>query len=460
MPAIESTRAATRWTTRIVPVFLTAAVAYATYVVVARICCEYIYSSFPLHLSQSHGSRHGSHHGSRRTRATNPVLLLTVEYLLRSLNENGTATAILVLYFVFLLLMIGTYARTFYNANFNPGVVPLGPRAAYRLRAKAEKQVRRSYGADDIEGRAYEAGPDNDPDSPGLESFYSRDAFVCETDGRPKWCSECCNWKHDRVHHSREIGRCVYRMDHYCPWAGGMIGENSFKFFVQFTTYASLFCAVVLGANGYALRRQAEHGASPDPFFLAATVIAAFFGLFAFLMTVTSARYIHQNMTNVDILSFRQKVYQLAVRVPRGTRSDRFGVVVYPLTKLESGSGGRKGGAKSLKRNDLPSEEQADALPASSRDDLAKRTFAILETGPGENPWDLGPWRNWQSVMGTNPVDWVLPIRHSPCADHESLETLYGMDRILDQLRNRYGLPAGPPSDESTVMEMRNLRSQ
>ena len=39
MPAIESTRAATRWTTLIVPVFIAAAVAFATYVVVARVCC-------------------------------------------------------------------------------------------------------------------------------------------------------------------------------------------------------------------------------------------------------------------------------------------------------------------------------------------------------------------------------------------------------------------------------------
>ncbi|KAI1420721.1 DHHC palmitoyltransferase-domain-containing protein [Xylaria sp. FL1777] len=419
MPAIESTRAATRWTTRIVPFFLAAAVAYATYVVVARVC---------------------------------------VDYLLRSLNENGTAIALLVLYFVFLLLMIATYARTLYNANFNPGVVPLGPLAVSRQRSKDGKRRRRPYRADDIEARAYEAGPDDNPDSPGLECFYSRDAFVCETDGRPKWCSECCNWKPDRVHHSSEIGRCVYRMDHYCPWAGGMIGENSFKFFVQFTTYTALFCAVVLGASAYALRRQVQQGASPDPFFLAVIVIAAFFGLFSFLMTATSARYLLQNMTNVDILSFRQKVYHLAVRVPRGTRSDRYGVVVYPLRKLETGLSDKKEVVKRLKPKGNEIEEQADALPASSRDDLATRTFAILQTEPGENPWDLGPWRNWQSVMGTNPLDWALPIHHSPCANHESLESLYSMDHTLDKLRTRYGLPTGPPSDETTVVEMRNLR--
>ncbi|KAI1276391.1 DHHC palmitoyltransferase-domain-containing protein [Xylaria sp. FL0933] len=420
MPAIESTRAATRWTTRIVPIFLAAAVGYATYVVVGRVC---------------------------------------VDFLLRSSHGHGTAVALLALYFVFFLLMVATYARTLYNANFNPGVVPLGPLAVSRQSAKNEKRLRRPYAADDIEASAYEAGPDSDPDSPGLECFYSRDAFICEADGRPKWCSECCNWKQDRVHHSREIGRCVYRMDHYCPWAGGMIGENSFKFFVQFTTYATLFCAVVLGATAYALRRRVEQGANPDPFFLAAIVIAAFFGLFAFLMTATSARYIVKNMTNVDILSFRQKVYHLAVRVPRGTRSDRFSVIVYPLRKPETGLSDRKGAIRRSTPNGREPDEQTDTMPANSRDDLATRTFAILQTAPGENPWDLGPWRNWKSVMGTNPLDWVLPIRHSPCATHESSESLYPMDPILDQLRARYGLPTGPPSDESTAMEMRNLRS-
>ncbi|KAI0447225.1 DHHC palmitoyltransferase-domain-containing protein [Xylaria telfairii] len=423
MPAIESTKAATRWTTRIVPVVLAAAVAYATYVIVARVC---------------------------------------VKYLLGSLNENAAAIAILFLYFFFFLLMICTYARTIYNANFNPGVVPLGPRAIERRKAKDGKRMMQSYGIDDLEGRAYEAGPDNDPDSPGLECFYSRDAFVCESDGRPKWCSECCNWKQDRVHHSRELGRCVYRMDHYCPWAGGMIAENSFKFFVQFTTYTALFCAVVLGASAYVLHRQAEHGASPDSYLIAVIVIAAFFGLFSFLMTVTSARYIFLNMTNVDILAFHQKVYHLAVRVPRGTRSDRFSVIAYPLARPEIISHGQNGkrGLTLQEVKDHLARRQAGEPAATSRDDLATRTFAILETSPGENPWDLGPRRNWQSVMGSNPLDWLLPIRHSPCANHENGESFYPMDRILDQLRGRYGLSTGPPSDESTVMEMRGLRSQ
>lgn len=228
---------------------------------------------------------------------------------------------------------------------------------------------------------------------------------------------------------------------------------------MQFTTYTASYCAVVLGATAYTLRRKLEQGAGTDSYLLAAIVIAAFFGLFAFSMSLTSMRYIFLNMTNVDILSFHQRVYQVAVRVPRGTRSDNFNVIVYPLPKPETGSDDRKRRTNGPISASHRTGESVDTLPVASRDDLATRTFAILETKPGENPWNLGPWRNWQSVMGTNPLDWLFPIRHSPCANHESHDSLYPMDRILDQLRSRYGLSSTPPPDENAAIELRNLPS-
>ena len=124
-----------------------------------------------------------------------------------------------------MFLMIATYLRTIVTINTDPGLVPLGSLAVSRRNSKeASDSTRR---ADDLEGQPYGGmAPDDNPDSPGLEQFYTKDVFICETDGRPKWCSECCNWKPDRAHHSSELNRCVLRMDHYCPWAGGMVGEN------------------------------------------------------------------------------------------------------------------------------------------------------------------------------------------------------------------------------------------
>ncbi|KAI1489998.1 palmitoyltransferase PFA5 [Biscogniauxia mediterranea] len=420
MPAIESTRCATRWITRIIPILLAAAVGYATYVVVARICSS---------------------------------------YLIDTRGEVGVAIPILILYFLFFLLMVATYARTIFVANFDPGVVPLGPLAIEQRSHQNTKRLRR-HKHGDLESQSYHAAPDNDPDSPGLENFYTKNVFVCESDGRPKWCSECCNWKPDRAHHSSEINRCVLRMDHYCPWVGGMIGENSFKFFVQFTTYTACYCAVVLGAAASCLRSKIDEGHRLDPYLVAAIVLAAFFGLFTFLMTVTSMRYILLNMTNVDMLGASSKVYQLAVYVPRDTpSSDRFSVVTYPLPKPDQSPRGRTSRIVTSEASGASHPERTSSPRLTPRDNLATRSFAILKTETGENPWDLGPWRNWQAVMGANLFDWLLPIHKSPCTNHESQGGFYPMGHVLTKVCTRYGLSVSP-EDDSNGLEMQHLRNK
>ena len=51
-----------------------------------------------------------------------------------------------------------------------------------------------------------------------LHVFYNMEAFICENDGLPKWCFHCHCWKPDRSHHCGELGRCIKKMDHFCPW--------------------------------------------------------------------------------------------------------------------------------------------------------------------------------------------------------------------------------------------------
>ena len=39
-----------------------------------------------------------------------------------------------------------------------------------------------------------------------------------------RYCRHCKAWKPDRAHHCRQLGRCVLRMDHFCPWVGTTVG--------------------------------------------------------------------------------------------------------------------------------------------------------------------------------------------------------------------------------------------
>lgn len=157
--------------------------------------------------------------------------MLAVDYLWRERDQRGLAITFIVLYAILFPLTIAPYLRVFFTAQTNPGAVPW---TEDRGREEDERERhRRSQPSnwwkakkkEDIESRPYNP-PDQNPDSPGLEGFYSKNVFVCESDGRPKWCSECQYWKPDRAHHSRELGHCIRKMDHLCPWVGGMVSET------------------------------------------------------------------------------------------------------------------------------------------------------------------------------------------------------------------------------------------
>ncbi|KAM0325079.1 hypothetical protein ACHAQA_007618 [Verticillium albo-atrum] len=417
--AQESHKAVARWTSRIIPIILAGVLGYATYIIVAHLCVDYLY---------------------------------------RERRESGTVIAVLILYFLFFFLSVTTYLRTIWTINTDTGLVPLcydtqrtRPEPQQRTTAR-NGSIRRA--ADDIESQPYQAGPDQDPDSPGLELFYSKNVFICENDGRPKWCSECRNWKPDRAHHSSEIGRCVRKMDHYCPWVGGMVSETSFKFFSQFTFYCAIMCAVVLATAGYCLAKQRQEGRSLDGQVVAAIGLSGFFCLFTSLMTLTSWRYIFLNVTNIDMLK-KAWVYQVAVHVPRGTPpGQHFTTITYPLPRPPKTPSTQSGDFANLPHM---SGSSSDELHPSARDLAATRTFAVLRTEPDENLWDLGWKENWKEVMGTNIIDWLLPIRKSPCASHENMNSDYPMGHVLQALAKRSGIPA-VLAEDSDASEMRELR--
>lgn len=125
--------------------------------------------------------------------------------------------------------MTASFLRLVHITFWDPPYLPLGPLADRNQNASREKG-RRKQNVNGVSSGEYETGDSpgavstentssrNDPDSPGLELFYSKDVFTCEMDGRPRWCSQCSNWKPDRAHHCSSSGRCILKMDHFCPW--------------------------------------------------------------------------------------------------------------------------------------------------------------------------------------------------------------------------------------------------
>ncbi|KAF7899822.1 hypothetical protein EAF00_004158 [Botryotinia globosa] len=293
-------RVANIWTARFMPFALAGVVGYVTYVIVAILC---------------------------------------VNYLLVEQKSKGAAVPILIIYFLLFVLMASSFFRVVYMTTFDPPYAPLGAGAA-AIQRRSKRTI------DDIGGGEYTSGDfdgsKTDPDSPGLELFYTKDVFGVEKDGKPKWCSECCIWKLDRQHHCSVVGRCIYKMDHYCPWVGGPIGENNFKFFIQFVGYTSLFCIHVLVVMAvYVHRQRSTQGVSVNHQFIAVLALAAFFGLFTGTMFLTSVRLAINNLTQVEDISRFGKIHRLAILKPSPQRlaeisvtaasTQTYSEITYPL---------------------------------------------------------------------------------------------------------------------------------
>ncbi|KFY63090.1 hypothetical protein V496_04189 [Pseudogymnoascus sp. VKM F-4515 (FW-2607)] len=397
--------AVNKWAGRIVPAFLAGTVTYATYVFVAQLC---------------------------------------VNLLLKGQRPRpGISAALLAIYFVLCLFMTITYGRLVYIVTVDPGYLPFGP-AAKRYN-KSDKNLSRQNngttdGANDALGPEYQSSEtaiarDDGADSPGLELFYTKDIFVCSQDGRPKWCGECANWKPDRTHHCSDIGRCVYKMDHYCPWVGGVVGENSFKFFVQFVAYAFFYCLFVVIVSAIYLSEDLSTTSELNGHFVALVAVSGFFGLFTFGMTCSSLQFVFANLTTIENLGKKRRAWLLAVLIPSTfslPQQGNYPHITYPLPlpASEKSPSTAPSSPASAPHGETTSEPEA----LSERDSRATRTFAILQLAVGRNPWDLGAVGNWKSVMGNNFLEWVLPIKQSPCRDHESHESQFKTGRWMEEL--------------------------
>ena len=176
-----------------------------------------------------------------------------VDYLLRPSSQvvhkprSAAAIVIIALYFLLLIPVAVCYVRLLQTIIVNPGYIPRGPRWHEDLQERGLQSSHRRT----LQWRRPSAAPHKKSSHPalnqavdgggligrdythttgplqeigltalqkGVEEFWTRDVFVCDAEGRPKFCSTCLDFKADRAHHCKELGRCVRKMDHYCPW--------------------------------------------------------------------------------------------------------------------------------------------------------------------------------------------------------------------------------------------------
>jgi len=288
------------------------------------------------------------------------------------------------------------------------------------------------------------------PAPEGTERFWSNDVFQCDPHGLPIWCGACNNWKSDRVHHCSDVGRCVLRMDHFCPWIGGVVGEVNIKFFYQFCFYAAVYTLFVLIVMAVYVARRNVGGENVTTFYYnnwAATIgLAAVFFVFTGGMTISNAQHLYANLTTVDAIDAAKRTVYLAIRIQDTDRPPaavdqadsespkyrKSGERKNPFAPRQHGNFDKGGPIPWEGKITYPLYNRGN--PASAQRPV---TFAVVKTPPGMNPWNLGLIGNVRSIMGPNVLDWFLPLR---IIRARGAGSIYPMGGDLDALKRRAGI--------------------
>lgn len=154
-------------------------------------------------------------------------------------------------------------------------------------------------------------------------------------------------------------------------------------------------------------------------------------------MTGSSLQFLILNTNTIENLSRHSKVWLLAVHInkpPSPPSTIGFSTISYPLI------------------GENPIQQPASPL----------KTFAILRSMPGENPWDLGTMENVKSVMGEHVYDWFLPVKHSPCANHDRADSQFALGPAVERMRIEAGLATtrGAAGSATVADRRRHRRSR
>lgn len=272
---------------------------------------------------------------------------------------------------------------------------------------------------------------------PTLEQILSKDIFVCQPDGMPRWCSTCEIWRPDRSRHCREKDRCVFKLDHFCPWVGGVVSEHSMKYFILFNSYTFIYTVFdwILAA---VLIAQRDRQQPLDGNMVAMLVLGLFFmgltggiGFSAILNALTN----HTTVENTAEPSGH--TWSLAIRVAEGQMPpDSLRTITFPNARAQN--------PETLYT--LLEDEKLSSSTMLSTDHRAScvehgRTFAIVTSDVLANPWDCGKLENWCQVMGHNVLGWFVPMNvGNPWLSHR---TYTSRDDVENRIENSSFFPTG-----------------
>ena len=133
-------------------------------------------------------------------------------------------------------------------------------------------------------------------------------------------CGMCDSYKPPFAHHDRMSGRCISRMDHFCPWTNNAIGaknQKSFILFIAYTDLASLLFCLILYNNWISC---SSVSCSEDPrhrkILLVQMIILLFSVVFTTSMLVTQIYNLMTGVGTIDRMQMRKNQADVFQPIP------------------------------------------------------------------------------------------------------------------------------------------------
>ena len=282
-------------------------------------------------------------------------------------NPAVTA-AILSLHAILFVMSLWSLARV---KATNPGYVPCP--------SKLTASEVRAIEADKLEYRP-----------PTTNELLAREFVFCEKNGDLKYCPICRILKPARTSHCQELGRCVIKLDHFCPSLFSAIGVGNYKYFIQFVgwTLALVTYVQVVGFIAVGELRHLDAAVTRSGFIALGMVASFVADIFLLPLFGIHLKLVTNNVATRELIG--------------------------PMVECSKPSWH----GQSLRVSEDPPARQYvrcnldcdfvkyDTVP------LLDEKFVVVELDVTDcQPWGFDSvWENWSSVMGTKVWEWILPV--------------------------------------------------
>jgi palmitoyltransferase len=169
---------------------------------------------------------------------------------------------------------------------------------------------------------------------------------------------------------------------------------------------------------------------------IGALATAVLFSIFAVTMTCMTGWNLMINYTSVEGIQ-RGGVHNIAFLISHSSANPDTTTTLPTTPSTSSTRHHKKKSSRDMVEEREHDKDDWPILTTITR--LPNRSYAVMQTKPMEHPWYTTLLQGWQDTMGMNVLDWLLPLRQSPCkrkshrGEFEWGEVVYDMARMYEK---------------------------